>query len=66
MPHILAFSRAHDGVSPMQGENMKTPLRILSAALLLLLVVGAQSLNASLFDGGCPKPPCPTGSICPQ
>jgi len=45
---------------------MKTPLRILSAALLLLLVVGAQSLNASLFDGGCPKPPCPTGSICPQ
>ena len=44
---------------------MKTPLRILSAALLLMLA-GAQPLNVTLFDGGggC-KPPC-QGFPCPQ
>jgi len=56
------FSRAHDGVSPKQGANMKTPLRILSAALMLM-VAGAQPLNVNLFDG-CPKPPCNPPAIC--
>lgn len=41
---------------------MKSPLRILSAALLLMLA-GAQPLNVTLFDG-C-KPPC-QGFPCPQ
>ena len=43
---------------------MKTPLRILSAALLLmmLMVAGAQPVNVSLFDSG--RPPC-QGFPCP-
>lgn len=41
---------------------MKTPLRILSAALLLM-VAGAQPLTISLFDM-CPKP-CRPPAICP-
>ena len=42
---------------------MKTPFRILSAALLLLMLMmaGAQPLNVSLFDG---RPPC-QGIPCP-